>query len=66
MNKKEAMDFIRKYKGYVPYIGIFEIYDNNDEIPQELIDLEIKKDEPNGNFMIVSKGLHDQFKDMNL
>ena len=64
MKKKEALNYIRLNKGYVPYIGIFEIYNDEDEIPQELIDLSIKEDKPNGNFMICSAELAEQLKNL--
>ena len=62
MKKKEAMKFIRKHKGYIPYVTLFELYNDDDEIPQKLIDLECKKDEPKSNFMIVGQGLYEQLK----
>lgn len=37
MKKKEALEYITKKMGYVPYIGLFEIYSDEDEIPHELI-----------------------------
>ena len=45
MNKAEAIKFIRQQRGFVPYIGIFDVFGNNDEIPQALIDLECKRGE---------------------
>lgn len=39
--KKEALNYIRLCKGYVPYIGIFDIYNDEDEIPQYLIELSL-------------------------
>ena len=64
MKKKEAMKFIREQKGYIPYVALFELYNDDDEIPQELIDLECKKDEPKGYFMIVGQGLYEQLKNL--
>lgn len=64
MKKKEALNYIRLKKGYVPYIGMFEIYNDEDEIPQELIDLSIKEDKPKGNFMICSAELAEQLKNL--
>lgn len=51
-------------KGFVPYIGMFEIYNDEDEIPQELIDLSIKEDKPSDNFMICSAELAEQLKNL--
>lgn len=64
MKKKKALNYIRLNKGFVPYIGMFEIYNDEDEIPQELIDLSIKEDEPRGNFMICSAELAEQLKNL--
>jgi len=66
MKKKEALDYIREKKGYVPYIQIFDIYGEDDDIPQELIDLECKED-PNTahNFIICSGKLADELNKIN-
>jgi hypothetical protein len=64
MKKIEALNYIRLHKGYVPYIGIFEIYNDEDEIPQELIDLSIKEDKPKENFIICSSELAEQLKNL--
>lgn len=64
MKKKEALNYIRLNKGYVSYIGIFETYNDEDEIPQELIDLSIKEDKPRANFMICSAELAEQLKNL--
>ena len=64
MKKKEALNYIRLHKGFVPYIGMFEIYNDKDEIPQELIDLSIKEDKPRGNFMICGAELAEQLKNL--
>ena len=64
MKKIEALNYIRLHKGYVPYIGIFEIYNDEDEIPQEIIDLSIKEDKPRENFIICSPELAEQLKNV--
>ncbi len=64
MKKIEALNYIRLHKGYVPYIVIFEIYNDEDEIPQELIDLSIKEDKPKENFIICSAELAEQLKNL--
>lgn len=66
MKKKEALNFIRELKGYVPYVAFFEIYNDDDEIPQEIINLECKKYLPIGNFMICSEELSEQLKNLNI
>ena len=60
MKKKDALNYIKSAKGYVPYIGMFEIYTDEDEIPQELINLSIKDDKPKGDFIICSAELAEQ------
>jgi hypothetical protein len=64
MKKKEALNYIKLHKGYIPYINIFEIYDDEHKIPQELINMSIKKDKPIGNFIICSAELAKQFKNL--
>lgn len=54
MNKTEALQHIRNVKGYVPYIQMFDLYGDNDEIPQNLIDLECSEDKDPGTFVITS------------
>lgn len=61
MKKQEALEYIRKHKGYVPYITLFEIYDDDDEIPEELVNLEIRKESfAPGGFMICGAELKKQ------
>ena len=65
MKKQEALNFIRQVKGFIPYITLFEIYNDNDEIPIELIELECKKEDyPRNNFMICNAQLAEQLKDI--
>ena len=42
MNKQEAFKFIREKRGFVPYIGIFDIFNETEEIPQDIIDKSIE------------------------
>lgn len=46
MKKQEALSHIRKKVGYVPSVMIFEIYSDEDEIPQGLIDMSIRDAKP--------------------
>jgi hypothetical protein len=64
MKKNEALNYIRLCIGYVPYIGIFEIYNNEDDIPQELVNLSIKKDKPKENFIMCGVELAKQLKNL--
>ena len=66
MKKQEAFNYIRLCKGYVPYISCFEIYNDQDEIPQELIDLSINEHKPSGDFMICSAELAEQLKNFKI
>lgn len=52
MKKKEAFEHIRQHKGFVPYVDLFDLYDDEEEIPQFLIDISLKEDKPNGCFFI--------------
>jgi hypothetical protein len=65
MKKIEALNYIKLHKGYIPYVGIFDIYNDEDEIPQELINLSIQYDKPRGNFMICSAHLAQELKKLN-
>jgi len=56
MKKQEALNHIRKHKGFVPYVIMFDLYKDDDEIPTELIDL-FCADEPDRNFIICSPQL---------
>lgn len=60
MKKKEALEYIRKQKGYVPYVGMFEIYDDNDIIPKQLIEMSLMEYKPKGNFILCSSALAEQ------
>lgn len=40
MKKQEALKLIKEKIGFIPYREIFEIYSDEDEIPQESIDKE--------------------------
>lgn len=65
MKKIEALNYIKLHKGYIPYIGIFDIYNDEDVIPQELINLSIQNDKPRNNFMICSAHLAQELKKLN-
>ena len=65
MKKIEALNYIKLHRGYIQYIGIFDIYNDEDVIPQELINLSIQNDEPRDNFMICSAHLAQELKKLN-
>lgn len=65
MKKKEALSYIRKHKGYVPYVAMFELYQDDDDIPDGLINMEIEKDPPApGSFLICSAELAEQLNEI--
>lgn len=64
MKKQEVIEYIRKEKSFVPFISLFDLYENNDDIPQEFINM-VKADyKPNGNFMVCSAELAEQLNNM--
>jgi len=53
MKKQEALAYIRREKGYVLYIMMFDIYEDVDIIPEELIRMSIKPDVAPGSLWYV-------------
>lgn len=53
MNKAQAFEFIRNQMGYVPYVAMFDIFNDTEEIPQNLIDMSVQKYEAAGQTLIV-------------
>jgi len=47
MKKTETLEYIKKERGFIPYVSLFDMFGNDDDIPQHLIDMSIKKDEKN-------------------
>lgn len=62
MKKNEALNFIRTRKGYVPYIGFFGIWNDDDEIPENVIELSIKEDRPVGREVMGSAKFIEQIE----
>ena len=62
MKKKEAMELIRKRRGFVPYVAMFETYCDDDEIPAELIERECVRDRPNADFIVCGAALAAKLK----
>ena len=44
MTKSDAITYLRKQKGFVPFEQLFDIFSYSDEIPQKLIDMAMKED----------------------
>ncbi len=66
MKKKEALAYIIEIKGFVPYIGVFDIFDEDrDEIPQELIDITCAKDKPSCNYKVINSGITELLNSIN-
>jgi hypothetical protein len=62
MKKSEALNYIRLQKGYVPYIITFDIYNDEEEIPQEFIDLFLGEDKPKDIAIFVGEALAEELK----
>lgn len=45
MKKIETLEYIKKERGFIPYVSLFDMFGNDDDIPQHLIDMSIKMDE---------------------
>lgn len=65
MLKKDALKYIRSVKGYVPCVGIFDIYDDEDEIPQTLIDLCLRPEKCRSNFVFCGVELAEMIEKVN-
>jgi phosphoribosylaminoimidazole-succinocarboxamide synthase len=57
MKKSEALEYIRSKKGYVPYVGLFDIFEEDDEIPQELINVSTKEETIPSTYIMGSPSL---------
>ena len=66
MKKAEAIKFIRQQRGFVPYIGIFDVFGNNDEIPQAFIDLECKRGESKPQILVCSAAVTEQLNKLDI
>ena len=66
MKKQEALNKIREKKGFVPYVELFEIYNEDEDIPQEIIDL-FTRDviTHKGDIMICSAELAEKINELN-
>lgn len=62
MKKQEAIDFIISLKGYLPHSFIFEIYNDNDEIPQGIIDTLCMENKTRDYTILVGEKLYDKLK----
>ena len=65
MVKEEAIEHIRKVRGFVPSIGFFEIYKDGQEVPQNVIDYFLSMPiKPSGGFMVIGSKLANKLKDL--
>ena len=62
MKKQEALEHIRNKMGYIPYSTLFEIYSDDDEIPEELIKLSCVKPKPKNDFIICSAEFAEELR----
>ena len=65
MKKKEELNNIREKKRYVPYVGLFDLWDDEDEIPENLITLSCEEDRGSGDFMVCSSKGADVLMNIN-
>jgi len=63
MKKQKALNHIKSLMGYVPHSKIFEVFNDEDEIPQELIELSIQPIEPKEIVIYCNDKLADLIKD---
>jgi len=67
MKKKEIQEHIRKGMGYIPCVMLFDLYEDDDKIPQEFIEMLLKpRSSSFGEFMICSASLAEQLKKLKL
>lgn len=52
MNKQEAFEYLRNKYGYVPYVIAFDLFDEEEEIPEYM--LQEPKSTSNADFIICS------------
>jgi hypothetical protein len=62
MKKKDALAYIKSEKGFIPYVGIFEIYGDDDDVPKELINYTMKNEKAPASFLICSAEVAEQLK----
>ncbi len=69
MNKQEALKHIKEQVGFVPHAAILDIYNDEEEIPEELIELQCNflKEPPKPLIIYTSlkgiKAFEDAFKE---
>lgn len=67
MKKQDALTYIRNIRGFVPYHTFFDIWNDDDEIPQELVDISCRPEIKN-NFILcgahLASALNESFKNV--
>lgn len=68
MNKKEAIEVVKKKWGFLPYGGVlFSLYKDDDEIPQEILNYELNTNpyKQKDNYIICSPELANILNNLN-
>ena len=65
MKKQEALKYIKEQRGFVPYISMFELWNDEDSIPQELIDLSCKPEKLKNNWIICNAKVAEELNKIN-
>ena len=64
MNKVEALKYIKEKQGFIPYVALFEIYKDEDDIPQHLIELSVTPIKPVERLFICSSKIADVLNEL--
>lgn len=56
MKKNKALEHIKDKMGYVPYYTLYQHFNDEDEIPKELIDLSLERIKV-GDFILINPNL---------
>lgn len=66
MKKQETLKHIKDKMGYIPYSTIFDIFLDDDEIPEGLIKMSCREPKPNGDFIICSAKLVEELEKISI
>lgn len=64
MKKQEALEFIKNRKGFVEWAMLYDIYDDDDEIPQGLINMQFKESKPRQDVLYCSPFIAEQLNEL--
>lgn len=64
MNKQEVIKFFNKHYGFVPHKILFDLFNDDEEIPEGLIEAECHYfDPPQPMILMVGAGLYKKLKE---